>query len=360
MKKSRNILKSAMLAVGFFPLLWKLPYMWTAWQNSPLDRWDWVFFILFSLLVITLWSRLKRDSEPNFDLSALFTAVPFLLLFFGSFMLDNHLVGIVAAISFSWSMCWLTLGWRCGYLIFPAYGILLLGCTSSTYWLGHFFATPGLLIKSIAVVVFVLWLLVNLLFKFKVRRNSFCFTIVALALILFSVQQLNTLQYHGAPFLPEFSSLGFGDYLGRAQPITDDDQRFFGNSKLEKYQFASDTVAIGVLAVHCGKDVHKIHPASHCLTASGWKVDEEYLLEVNLSGGPFQVNEIMAHNQDYPVLIWCWYSNRGFSTGSFIGFRRHWSKNTEWFTWQISTPIVKSEEESRQVLQSFLNEAPKK
>lgn len=360
MKISRNILKTVILVAGFLPLSWKLPYMVAAWQNSPLDSWDWVFFILFALSVILLWSRLKRYSDHNFDLSALFVAVPLLLLFFGSFVLDIHLVGIVAAMLFSWSMCWLALGWRCGYLIFPAYGILMLGCTSSTYWLVYLFKIPGLLTKSIAVALFMLWLLTTLIFKFQARKNSFCFGITALVLILFSAQQLNTLQYRAVPFLPEFSSLEFGNFLGRTQPITEDDRRFFGDSNLEKYQFSSDIATVGVLAVSCGKDVHQIHPASHCLRAGGWQIDSEHLHEVNFGGNSLQVNEITAHYKDYSALIWCWYSNRGFSTGSFIGFRRYWSKNTEWFIWQISTPIIGSEDESRQLLQNFLNEAPKK
>lgn len=360
MKTVHNILKPMLLIVGFVPLLWKLPYMATAWQNSPLDRWDWIFFILFALISIMLWPRLKRYSSDNLDLSALFVAVPFLLLFFASFVVDIHLMGIVAAVFFSWSMCWLVLGWRSAYLIFPAYGILALGGTSTTYWLTHFFEIAGLLIKIIVVLLLAIWLLTTLIFKFQPRKNSFCFCIVALLVILFSPKQLNTLQYQGAPFIPEFSSLQFGDFLGRKQPITEADQRFFADSKLEKYQFASDTAALGILAVHCGKDVHQIHPASHCLQAGGWHIDSEYMREVNISGRLFQITEISARKQGYSMLIWCWYSNHDFSTGSFIGFRRHWSRNIDWFTWQISTPIVDSEDESRQVLTNFLSQAPKK
>ena len=35
------------VAAGFVPLACKMPYMFRAWRQSPLDRFDWIFGALF-------------------------------------------------------------------------------------------------------------------------------------------------------------------------------------------------------------------------------------------------------------------------------------------------------------------------
>ena len=70
-----------------------------------------------------------------------------------------------------------------------------------------------------------------------------------------------------------------------------------------------------------------------------------------------EVSEIVASNPGTTLLVWVWYSCRSFSTGSFLGFRRSWSADTQWHTYQISTPLFTSEEEGRARLGEFLNAA---
>lgn len=360
MKTEINILKNLFLLFGFLPLVLKFPYMLYSWQNSPLDRWDWLFLSIFVVIAILLWLPMESRRSEKCDFEAFWAAIPLFMLYVSSYFFDIHLLGILSAILFSWTFCWLIKGWSYAYGVFPLFGILLLSSTSTCYWLEYFFSVSGILLKIIGLLLFLVWLLMNFLTRTTVCKNSFCFYCVALVLIIFSATQLNTLQYRGEPFIPEFSSLQFGEFIGRKQEILESDRRFFGNSILEKYQFASDTATIGVLAVTCGNNVHQIHPASHCLRAGGWQIDSEKFREVVLKGEKLQINEIMVHNQHGSLLIWCWYSNYGFSTGSFFGFRRHWSKNTLWFTWQIAVPIIFTESESRIELEKFLNDAPQK
>ena len=297
-----------------------------------------------------------REKPDGVALAAL---LPSLALFLLALRVDNHALGIIGAVAFSWSAAWLAWGWRSACCIFPAYGILMLMCTSSRYWLGYFFSIfrlDGLAIKAILTVLFAGWLGLSLLRERRVRRESFFFCL-ALLLVLMTVWQAGTLQRRSAAFVPEFHSVNFSGYLGRSLEPTADDRRFFGGSRLRKFFYAADSGIVNVLALTCGDDVHQIHPAGHCLRTSGWRIISERLTEAEIGGRKLEVSEIVASNPGTTLLVWVWYSCRSFSTGSFLGFRRIWSADTQWHTYQISTPLFTSEEEGRARLGEFLNAA---
>ena len=60
------------VAAGFVPLACKMPYMFRAWRQSPLDRFDWIFGALFlaaagisvmaALLIAVSFSLFARDT----------------------------------------------------------------------------------------------------------------------------------------------------------------------------------------------------------------------------------------------------------------------------------------------------------
>ncbi|WP_276740242.1 exosortase-associated EpsI family protein [Victivallis vadensis] len=346
------------VAAGFVPLACKMPYIFRAWRQSPLDRFDWIFGALFLAAAGIAWSRLRERREKP-DGVALAALLPSLALFLLALRVDNHALGIIGAVAFNWSAVWLAWGWRSACCIFPAYGILMLMCTSSRYWLGYFFSIfrlDGLAIKAILTVLFAGWLGLSLLRERRVRRESFFFCL-ALLLVLMTVWQAGTLQRRSAAFVPEFHSVNFSGYLGRSLEPTADDRRFFGGSRLRKFFYAADSGIVNVLALTCGDDVHQIHPAGHCLRTSGWRIVSERLTEAEIGGRKLEVSEIVASNPGTTLLVWVWYSCRSFSTGSFLGFRRSWSADTQWHTYQISTPLFTSEEEGRARLGEFLNAA---
>ena len=51
------------VAAGFVPLACKMPYMFRAWRQSPLDRFDWIFGALFLAAAGIAWSRLRERRE---------------------------------------------------------------------------------------------------------------------------------------------------------------------------------------------------------------------------------------------------------------------------------------------------------
>ena len=104
--------------------------------------------------------------------------------------------------------------------------------------------------------------------------------------------------------------------------------------------------------MHCGDNIHEIHPASHCLRTSQWKVESEkpYFLQPD-----FAVTEIEAQKGPIRILVWVWYSGREFSSPSFFGFRRHFRPGGDYYTCQISIPVTTEVAESRKLLLEFVN-----
>ena len=269
-------------------------------------------------------------------------------------------MGILAAIGFSWSVVWLLWGWRCALTLLPAYGMLALSGTSTRYWLAYF-AGPlhldGLTVKLIAAAVLAGWWGFMLRREWRIAGNTLLFYAVSIGVLLM-IWQAGLFQKTGAPFIPQFSVTANPDYLGRELVPTENDLRFFGDCEIRKYFFASDTGSVNVLAITAGSNIHKIHPASHCLRSGGWTINREERREVTIGDRRFEVTEIEASMPEITMIVWVWYSNPGFSTGSFLGFRRNWSPRVPWYIYQISTPLHLSLEEAQRQLTEFLHPIP--
>jgi len=344
------------LAGSFLPFAWKLPYMAGAWRNSPLDRHDWLFLLLAVVALLTTF-RVLLARRSNAQGMYLLVLLPSLLLMALAAVIKIHAMAIMSAVAFSWSMLWLTLGWRAAYTAFPIYAILGLSCTSTSYWLSYFSGPlqwNGLTIKGVLTPLLLAWLLHNIYRERQVRRETFCFYL-AFAALAIGAWQARALYQTTAPFTPDFSNLDRGDFFGQPLTITPADERFFGSSGVGKYIFASDHDMVTVLAVSCVNDVHQIHPASHCLRVSGWSIDAEKMVNVDIASQKLSVSEIIARRDNRRIMVWVWYSSADSSTGNFLGFRRLWRQNTPWFTAQISTPCDEgTEDDARDTLAKFL------
>ena len=142
-----------------------------------------------------------------------------------------------------------------------------------------------------------------------------------------------------------------GDFYGRAIEPDISTRRFFATSQIAQYRYITGNQEISVLAVKCGKDVHEIHPASHCLRTSRWVVTDEKIFAVRPD---FSVTEIQAHKGGDRALIWVWYSNDEFSTPGFLGFRRRFRPDGNYHTFQISVPVTVDIGTARKSLKEFL------
>ena len=130
-------------------------------------------------------------------------------------------------------------------------------------------------------------------------------------------------------------------------PVTDEGEIIC----VRQYRYAVRSNDIAVLAVLCGKNVHEIHPASHCLRTSQWTVNSEKIFHLRDN---FAVTEIDARKGNTRILVWVWYSSTKFSTPGFLGFRRQFRPGGIYYTYQISVPVWGNIDESRAELKNFI------
>ena len=344
-------------ALGFAPLAAKMPYVAQAWINSPMDRPGGAFGLLFLLAAAAATPKVLA-SASGWDLRALLALLPAVAITLAGMARDIHALAIVGAIAFAWAVLWLALGWRSAYCLAPVFAILMLMTTSMRYWLGCFsgpLRLDGLAIMVAVAVAAIAWLAVNLLREATPPCESFCFGVAGIAVLLaIAVLDLAGMHVASTPFLPDFSRMRFGSYLGRELPVTEADRQFYGDNDIEKYFFAGDNDIVHVLAVHCGDDVHQIHPASHCLRTSGWDILDEKNQRVRINSNNLAVNEIVAIQNLQQILVWIWYSSNQQSTASFLNFRRLWKPSHPWVSFQLQTGLDDGPEAARQRLTDFL------
>lgn len=346
--------------LGGLPLLFCTPYIFRAWQNSPLDRRDCIFGVAFGLSALIALA-FSRPGKPFFQLRVLFAALIFLAGYLGCLYLSINAGAIVCAIMFWWLFVWLAHSDRLAYNLLPSFFILLLSVVSSTYWLCVFFgfSASGAFWLKVAVLLLLLALeAINLWKGWMPKMGLLLFgmgMVAATAVML----QLGNLAPRHAPLLPQNRMLA-GEFLGRELPADEGFRRFFQNSDAHNHRYVGpDNWNYSMLSVQCGSDIHEIHPASHCLRSAGWKIDSERQRDITLRGKTYNVTEVQGHLGKSEMLLWVWYSNEKYSTGNFISFRRWWTGKEKWSTYQLGVYGNAPLEERREHLLALLAELSK-
>lgn len=310
----RNKLKLVLLVLATIPFAVKVAYLNRAWVSSPVDRarlglWGTAaLLIAFLALVMKLVRRFP--AERPISRSRSLRVLPFpILLYIAGLALDVNSVQLVASVGILWATAWMLYGRTSGLMLAPAAVCAVLAVPGSSYWLGK-------------------------------ASNGFTAPVTA-------------------AYAPSFGPRTQNGYLGREMPATDSFSRFFRTSDAHQFRFASDRDEVSVLSVRIGKDIHEIHPATHCLRSSGWTIRSEALRDVTLAerDESLSVTEAIATDEaGDSLLVWVWYSSDASSTGSFIRFRRLYSPSVDWRTYQLTTFVGFDGdiERARQKLRTFL------
>ena len=342
--------KVIVLICSLVPLCCHVPYLIQAWSSSRLDQWDWVFYLLCALAV---YPAVRGRKFGKYDWTALFLLIPMLLLTCSGRIHHINALSVASGAGVIWSTVWLFGGWNYAFLLLPAAVLLLLGTPSSSYHISLLLMCPVWLAWGIKLLLAFLcfgWILLNRKFGWVIRKGELLFTAAALGTALLLVHT-KELYFRGESFIPEFR-IRSGEFFGRTILPDENTKRFFATSKVRQYRYMGKNHDISVLSVLCGKNIHEIHPASHCLRTSYWTIYSEKLLYLRDN---FAVTEIDAQKGSSRMLVWVWFSSRNFSTPSFLGFRRHFNHGEDHYTYQISVPVMEGRIESgREILRTFL------
>ena len=329
-------------------------YLWQAWNSSRLDSWDWSFFLL--CIPAAILAVKSGEESGKVDWWALSVAVPALFLSVGVGIHHVYAASVLGSVWFVWAVIWLSGGWRYAYRLLPVFLILSLGTPSSTYQISRAFAISSgaaLSIKFLLAIAGLLWICCAWRKGWYLKKSTFFFigAILFTALLLLHSEEL---YFSGKSFVPVYP-MQAGRFIGRTIIPDINTKRFFATSEVKQYRYMAGDADLSVLAVQCCSDIHEIHSASHCLRTSQWKINSEKLFYLE---SDFAVTEIEAEKGLNHILVWVWYSGRDFSTPSFLGFRRHFRPGMEYHTYQISIAATDGVEQSRAILQEFIEALP--
>ena len=343
------MIKILLMLASLVPMIVHFPYLLQAWSGSRLDHWDWIFYLMALPAAAWAWSGSKRG---KCDFWALIMLAGAAAAVFPALHHINALC-IAASAGVVFAMVWLLYSWSMAYRVLPAAVILLLGTPSSSYQFSLLLMCPVYLawaVKFVLAALCWLWIWGNKRWNWQISKGTLFFSAASLltGLVLLHTKEL---YIEGKSFIPEFAA-HCGDFWGRRLLPDENTKRFFATSKVEQFRYAGNNVDISVLAVRCGKNIHEIHPASHCLRTGMWTVHSEKVL---YTADNFAVKEIDAQKGSNRILVWVWYSSERFSTPGFLAFRRQFKPDGNYYTYQISVPVYDNIEKSRALLHKFVS-----
>ena len=335
------------------PFFLTLPYTVNSWRSSPMDRLNWIFHLFF-LLTAACGVPSVRDSavrsKPDwFALPAMAAAA----VVFGTGVAKQiYLVRILGGVGFWWTGVWFCCGWNAAWVMLPAFGVLSIGSTSLTFLLcNRFLIAPdtALICKLAAAALCAVVCVVLILTEFVMKREVFWFLLAAGAILAGTVVSRGG-NSSAEPFRPDLTAAPEGLQIQEI-PLSEDGVRFFEGSEARQYRVSDGVCGFSALVVKCGSDIHKIHPASHCLRSSGAEILSEAVVRYSLTDGrSLPVTEIRSIVRGSPILTFVWYTGPDETTGSFFAFRRKWSPSEEWRSFQFAAPIEEGGVESARKL----------
>lgn len=312
MTRSRNPARLALLALAAVPLAAKVPYLWRAWVSSPIDRAHLnlygVLALVAALVAVAVLRRRTADMRTKKGIPAATMLGVFLVAYAVGILRDVNALQLISAVGILWAAAWLARGRMAALLFVPAALLATFAVPGTLYWMRNL--------------------------------SSAC---------AFAPR---------AAFTPEFTPRSRPGMLGREVPPAPGFKQFFRTSDPHQFTYANVSNRVSVLAVSIGGDVHEVHPATHCLRTGGWRIMSEKIVQVeHPNGGVLDVDEAVVDSIKGRMLVWIWYSSAEVSTGSFLHFRRMYSKSGRWHTYQVATPAGEGEEglaAARKLLGQFL------
>lgn len=350
------------------PFFCTLPYTFSSWRTSPMDRPNWIFHLAFLLLAACAVPAVKdsvKKRGDNVPLALLFAFAFFLGFLGATFVRQIHMARILFGMAFWWSCVWAFCGWRGAWSLLPAFAVLALGCTSTTYLLCHhwlFQPQTALFLKIGITVLCAAVCAVLMLTDYVMKYETFLF-LVAAALVIVSTLNLKNDVKPAPRYRPDLTIVPAGFTIAET-PLSQNTIRFFEGAEAHQYSISDGVFHCSLLEVKCGDDIHKIHPASHCLRTSGAEVrSEAVVMHTMPDGQKISVTEIRSNLRGTPILTFVWYTGPEETLGSFFWFRTRWWPSDQWYSYQIVTEIYDGNEDAArrfllEVLSKFKSSQP--
>lgn len=347
--------------LSFLPMTFRLNYLLATWKTSPLDRFDGIFWGTAFLLSLISVKKFRIWAKPSGDyLTAAIPLTAAILIMDAGLYVSITTLYLIGSILFLAGMACFLFGERIFTGTLPIWGLLILGCPSSSYWSGYWLQSiitginiPGLWLKFLIGSGLIIWMLVYT--RPPLMKSLLFPALGAMLLIIIIYQQRRPL--YGESLGIDIRTDKFENWLGGTENLTEQETVFFKGSCVIKKNFFDENSVIYLLAIRLGKNVHSIHPTELCLKSGGRTILDNNEQLLNTKHGKLAVQEILADTGGKRYLIYTWYAGDEWSSGNFLAFRRAWKRSANWESFQLMTPIGDNPELARLRLLRFLNES---
>lgn len=342
-----------LLAAGPLCWLFKLPYLLQAWRTSPLDRWDWIALLAAFVAAVSAYAHTPAHlRQRQFTLYRLIPLGISLLAFAAAEMVSVNSFSLVSAVAVWWSCCFAALTPGFASALLPAFFLLCLACTSSTYWIGYFLSVStefALLLKGMAAAV----LLINAALHVRVKAETAAFVLAFLGgmIVWYNADALSRTS---GPLILDLDHCPENCVMRELAP-DESSRRFFRNSTIRFFSIADNGGMYHLLEIRKPGDIHSIHPASHCLRSGGREIVSEETAHFRVRGVLIPLTVILTKRRTGKELFAVWYSSHEYSCSGFLAFRRHWNRREDWRIYQISVQVNGTAEEARNDLERMIN-----
>ena len=207
------MIKNILLICSLIPLAFQSKYLLTAWNNSRLDQWDWIFYLLS---IVAFFFGYKKEKINKCDYSSLLLVVIMLVLSFTTNFHKINALSVASSVAFIFAYTWFIASWSFASNLLPAITILALGTPSSTYAISLLLMCPVWMtwvIKFILAISSFGWLAYINYSNIQLKKGTLLFTLATIC-SCFLLLHSKEIYFEGKSFIPNFSTY-VGKFWGR-------------------------------------------------------------------------------------------------------------------------------------------------
>jgi EpsI family protein len=197
---------------------------------------------------------------------------------------------------------------------------------------------------------------------FNWKKNRIVFGLY-LILSLGAIQGVYGFSYRSsAPLQSHIPKIEFSQWESKEIESSYYEKALLNTGQLNKRIYFKGNDFVWYVMVKSLKGHHGQHKPEVCYTGNGWSVEEKEIRQIERKGKLINVTEMHLKRKGESRLVFYWYENGNLTTGNYYKrvLQHVWDDFTKtpyssWTFNRISTPVIGNSENSRNLIQAFIN-----
>ncbi|MEG1980440.1 MAG: hypothetical protein RR060_06910 [Victivallaceae bacterium] len=344
------------LLIGWAPFFIEFHQLLASYKNSALERYNWVYLLIFMIFYLPLLIRNFLQKPVKVYLPAIILVLLSGGIIILGFEKNIHALTGAGTICFAWSIHALMLGENFAVRSGAPFAVALLTTPSLGYHAAILFDCNAAWIRPILLLL-LLFPAIFLCFKEQLPKlRTIIFYLLGFLALAGYFVSIDTMRL-APPLNLAIKNLPPNAYQVLKDDISEGDRKFFGPSKISRYNFLDQTQQpIGLLSVGEIANIHNIHPAGYCLRTMRREIVSEDIENITINDREYLVTAIIFLQDGRRYLLWQYFSDDRASTGNFFSFRNHYTPRQPWTMYQIMTPENNNLPQAKARLQQLLTD----